>query len=482
MRRRSRARLPRDRARARASRPLPSRRRRALRALAPRRARRRGPGRGRGTGGGTRTLRALAARRADGAGDRARARRLPDRSAPRGGDRRQRRRPRARAGARARCCCTTTAARAVRASWCGFRSSRRRSSASRTRAPTASIADRSRQRSRARSTTASGILTVRDLAAYRPHWRTPVRASYRGLEVFTMPPPSSGGVLVEILNILAHDDLAALGRASPDYLHLLAEAMKHGFADRARWYGDPAFTRVPVARLTSPAYARTLRARIRTDRDPAAGAVRQRARPRHDAPLGRRRRRHARSRARRPSTPRSVRCSSAARAASSSTTRWTTSRSRPGVPNAFGLIGGEANAVAPGKRPLSSMSPVIARHPAARAGTMPSRLLVAGGSGGPLIISGTLQALLGSIDFGLDAAAAVAAPRIHDQWAPAGARDRRADRRRRPAPTSRAAATRSVRCRSRARCQVVGYGDGRFDAGADPRKHGGAVVRDESVR
>ena len=112
---------------------------------------------------------------------------------------------------------------------------------------------------------AGGILSTTDLARYRPRWRQPLRGAYRGYEIFTMPPPSSGGVVLEILNVLGGDDLAALGASSPAYLHLLAEAMQHGFADRARWYGDPQFTSVPIDRLISPAYAHTLRSRIRSD-------------------------------------------------------------------------------------------------------------------------------------------------------------------------------------------------------------------------
>jgi gamma-glutamyltranspeptidase/glutathione hydrolase len=325
---------------------------------------------------------------------------------------------------------------------------------------------------------AGGILTLRDLAEYRPRWRTPLRANYRGFEVFTMPPPSSGGVVVEMLNILARDDLASVGRGSPDYLHLLAEAMKHGFADRARWYGDPAFTPVPVARLTSLAYARALRARIRPDRvlpPPEYGSTPDHGTTHLSVADG---------------DGMAVACTTTINTAFGAmlvggesgvflNNEMDDFAIAPGVPNVFGLIGGEANAVAPGKRPLSSMSPVIARVPAGRAAAMPTRLLVAGGSGGPLIISGTLQALFGTIDFGLDAAGAVSAPRVHDQWAPAvlaieGTIDdaTRADLARRGHEVRRLPFAGAV--------QVVGYRDGRFDAGADPRKHGGAVVRNES--
>ena len=256
----------------------------------------------------------------------------------------------------------------------------------------------------------NGILTTDDLARYRPIWREPLRATYRGLEILTVPPPSSGGVILEILAILGRDDLAALGGTSPAYLHLLAEAMKHGFADRARWYGDPAFTKVPVARLTSASYAAALRARIRDDATLAADQYG--STPDHGT------------------SHLSVMDADGGAVACTTTINTTFGAMlvggdtgvilnnemddfsiAPGVPNTFGLIGGDANAVGPRKRPLSSMCPVIVR----KAGRP---TLVAGGSGGPLIISGTLETLLGVIDFGLDGAAAVAAPRIHTQWMP----------------------------------------------------------------
>jgi len=311
-----------------------------------------------------------------------------------------------------------------------------------------------------------GILTTDDLAAYRPRWREPLRGAYRGLEIFTMPPPSSGGVLLEILQILAQDDLGRLERASPAFLHLLAEAMKHGFADRARWYGDPGYARVPVARLTSRAYGRALRRRIRTDG--TLPPARYGSTPDHGT------------------THLSV-IDDAGMAVGCTTTINTAFGAMlvagdtgvllnnemddfaiaPGVPNAFGLVGGEANAVAAGKRPLSSMAPVIAR-----AGGRPR--LVAGGSGGPLIVSATLQTVLGMIDFRLDAAAAVAAPRIHHQWAPAAlGAEKGLD------PATLAALGRlghSVRPLPFAGAvQVVAERDGHFEAVADPRKGGGTA-------
>ena len=315
---------------------------------------------------------------------------------------------------------------------------------------------------------AGGILATADLATYRPHWRHPLRGSYRGLEVFTMPPPSSGGVVLEILNVLSGDDLAALGARSPAYLHLLAESMRHGFADRARWYGDPAFTQVPIDGLTSTDYAKTLRARIRDDATlpddeygskPDAGTTHLSVIDGEGMAVG---------------------CTTTINTAFGAMLMGGTTgvllnnemddfAIAPGVPNSFGLIGGEANAIAPGKRPLSSMSPVIVR-----ADGKPR--LVAGGSGGPLIVSATLQTLIGVLDFGLDPAAALAAPRIHHQWAPA-ALVTETDLE----PATAAELTKRGHTIRRVpfagAVSVVAVRDGVFVAASDQRKHGGAAAR-----
>ncbi len=322
---------------------------------------------------------------------------------------------------------------------------------------------------------AGGILTTADLAAYRPRWRTPLTTTYRGLEVFTMPPPSSGGVLLEILHVLEGDDLAALGRTSPAYLHLLAEAMKQGFADRARWYGDPAFTSVPLTKLLSPAYGRELRARILADG--TLPSERYGTPPDHgtthlsvvDADGN------------------AVGCTSTINTAFGAmlvagetgvmlNNEMDDFALAPGVPNTFGLVGAAANAVAAGKRPLSSMSPVIVRAPRTDAPNQPARLIVAGGSGGPLIVSATLQTLLGMIDFGLDAATAVAASRIHDQWAPPllaveGSVDAatRAELERRGHSLRPLVFAGAV--------QVAARNGERFEAAADPRKGGAGLTR-----
>jgi gamma-glutamyltranspeptidase/glutathione hydrolase len=315
---------------------------------------------------------------------------------------------------------------------------------------------------------AGGILSTADLASYRPHWRHPLRGTYRGLELFTMPPPSSGGVVLEILNVLADDDLAALGAGSPAYLHLLAEAMRNGFADRARWYGDPEFTPVPVERLTSPAYARTLRERIRDDTTlpPERYGSRPDSGTTHLSVID--------------AEGMAVACTTTINTAFGAmlvggntgvllNNEMDDFALAPGIPNSFGLIGGEANAIAAGKRPLSSMSPVIVR-----AEGRPR--VVAGGSGGPLIISATLQTLLGILDFGLDPAAAIAAPRIHHQWAPAAlVTETELDPAIAADLTARGHTLR--RLPFAGAVQVVVARDGSLIAAADQRKSGGAAAR-----
>lgn len=265
-----------------------------------------------------------------------------------------------------------------------------------------------------------GILSARDLSQYRPAWRRPLRGGHAGTTVITVPPPSSGGgVLLEILGILRHDDLAALGQNFPTFLHVLAEAMQHGFADRARFYGDPDFIHVPLAEILAPANTAMLRRRIR-----ATGILDHAG---YGSTIGR----GAAAAADAGTSHLSV-MDAAGNAVACTTTINTAFGSmlvagdtgvilnnemddfsaQPGVPNVYGLIGAEANAIAPRKRPLSSMTPTIVT----RGG---KAVLALGGSGGPLVISATTEVLLNIVDFGMDAATAVAAPRIHHQWTPA---------------------------------------------------------------
>lgn len=315
---------------------------------------------------------------------------------------------------------------------------------------------------------AGGIVSSADLDGYRPHWRHPLRGTYRDLEIFTMPPPSSGGVLLEMLNVLEGDDLATLGAGTPDYLHLLAEAMGHGFSDRARWYGDPEFTKVPIDRLTSPAYGQELRARIRPDATlpPGRYGTAPDSGTTHLSVID--------------ADGMAVSCTTTINTAFGAMLMGGTTgvllnnemddfAAAPNVPNVFGLIGGDANAIAPGKRPLSSMTPVIL-HSAGRP------RIVAGASGGPLIISATLQTILNIVDFGLDPAAAIAAPRIHDQWAPPSlitetdlAPDVAADLTARGHTIRRFPFAGSV--------SAVVARDGSLIAASDQRKNGGAAAR-----
>ncbi len=266
---------------------------------------------------------------------------------------------------------------------------------------------------------AGGVMTAKDLASYKVKERKPLGATYRGNKVWSMPPPSSGGVaIIQALNILQRYPLRRMGHNSSAYLHHVTEALKHAFADRARHLGDPDFVEVPVARLTSKEYADELAARIRygTREIHSYGTADGKPRaPSRD----------------RPGTSHLSVVDGAGNAVAMTTTINTGFGSmvvagksgvilnnemddfaaRPGEPNAFGLMQGEGNAVAPGKRPLSSMSPTIMLRDGKPA-------LVAGASGGPTIITGTLQALLNVVDFDLDAAAAVSRSRVHHQWLP----------------------------------------------------------------
>jgi gamma-glutamyltranspeptidase/glutathione hydrolase len=259
-----------------------------------------------------------------------------------------------------------------------------------------------------------GLVTREDLAAYQTKRREPVRGSYRGLEVVSFPPPSSGGaVLVEVLNVLEGFDLPAQAPGSAEETHLVVEAMKLAFADRAAWFGDPDFVEVPVERLTSKEYAASQRKRIRPEG--RAIEVRGSGLPSEDA-----------------GTTHLSTADGAGNAVALTMTINTPFGSGitvPGTgillnnemddfakardtPNVYGLVDTRgANAIAPGKRPLSSMTPTILLR-----GGRP--FLVTGSPGGPRIISTTLLTILGVVDHQRDASAAVAAARYHHQWLP----------------------------------------------------------------
>ena len=260
-----------------------------------------------------------------------------------------------------------------------------------------------------------GLLTIDDLAAYQPARREPVTGSYRGYTIVTMPPPSSGLHVIQILNILEGFPLGRLGHNSAESVHLLAEAMKLAYADRSRYLGDPDVVEIPIERLTSKAYAAQLRTRIRRDwAMPAEQVMPARTLP-HESP---------------ETTHFSVVDRDGNVVANTYTINFSYGSglvaegtgillnnemddfsAAPGQPNAFGLTGAEANAIAPGKRPLSSMSPTLVFRDG-------SPFLATGSPGGSRIITATLQILTNTIDHGMNIAEASHAVRVHHQGFP----------------------------------------------------------------
>jgi gamma-glutamyltranspeptidase/glutathione hydrolase len=263
----------------------------------------------------------------------------------------------------------------------------------------------------------NGLMTLDDLRGYVAKERTPVRGNYRGHEIISMPPPSSGGaVLIEMLNILEGYDLSKLDASSSERYHLMAEAMRRAFADRAEYMGDSDFVKVPVAGMIDKAYAARLRSSINVD--------------------------HA-------STSAEVRAGRPAGYESEETTHFTVVDSegnavantytlnnsygsaamakgtglllndemddfaaKPGTPNMYGLIQGERNAVAPKKRPLSAMTPTIVLRKDG------SFWFTVGSPGGPTIINTVLCVITNVIDYDMNIQEAIDAPRIHHQWLP----------------------------------------------------------------
>jgi gamma-glutamyltranspeptidase/glutathione hydrolase len=266
-----------------------------------------------------------------------------------------------------------------------------------------------------------GVLSAADFATYRPVVRDPVRGTYRGCEVLSMPPPSSGGIhVIQILNLLEPFDLKALGAGSSDALHLMAEAMQVAFADRAQYLGDPDFVKIPVGGLLSKDYATERRALMQPSTHvklPGAGDP-----WRFEMSVDSGTEKH---------TTHLCVVDSFGNAVSLTATintpfgcgvivpglgfllnnemddfvTW------PGHPNYFGLVGNAANEIEPGKRPLSSMSPAILTRDG-------KPYLVIGSMGGPRIITSVVLTLLNVLDFGMNLQEAVDAPRIHQQWVP----------------------------------------------------------------
>ena len=262
-----------------------------------------------------------------------------------------------------------------------------------------------------------GLITKTDLAAYQPKWRTPLRGRYRGYEVLTFPPPSSGGVaLLQMLQMLEPYNLAAAGWHAPQAVHWLTEAQRRVYADRATYLGDPDFGRVPVTQLLDTAYNRRRMATLQPRRaTPSAQVAAGVGLPGYESDQTT----HynivdAQGNA--------VSCTTTLNGAYGSkvvvagagfllNNEMDDFSSKAGTPNLYGLVGGAANAIAPGKRMLSSMTPAIL--------TKNSKLaLVIGTPGGSTIITSVLQGIINVVDYGQNAQQAVAAPRLHHQWLP----------------------------------------------------------------
>ncbi len=276
-----------------------------------------------------------------------------------------------------------------------------------------------------------GLITAQDLADYRVKDRAPVRGTYRDLEIISAPPPSSGGIaLIEALNILEGVDLKQAGLDSAESIHLISEAYRRAFFDRAQFLGDPDFTGAPVLELLDKRYAAAWRASIQPDRASGNASL---ERPATFADLLQYAAKHPilpQARESDQTTHYSV-VDAEGNAVAVTTTlnglfgsnvtvgplgfllndEMDDFSSKAGVANMFGLIQGSANDIAPGKRPLSSMTPTIVL----KQGKL---WLVLGTPGGPTIITTVANIVLGVEDYGLDIQEAVDEPRFHEQWMP----------------------------------------------------------------
>lgn len=260
-----------------------------------------------------------------------------------------------------------------------------------------------------------GLIAQQDLDEYDSVWRKPVTGTYRGYDIISMPPPSSGGVLlVQMLNMLEPYDLKGMGFGSADAVHHLVEAERRAYADRAEHLGDPDFFKVPIERLTDKAYAKLRFSDFNPERSSRSSDIGAGSWP-----------------AESPDTTHASFVDKAGNAVAYTTTlnlsygskivaagtgmllnnEMDDFSAKPDTPNAFGLLGREANAIQPRKRMLSSMTPTIV----AKDGKV---VLVTGSPGGSTIITTTLQVIVNVIDHGMALSEAVSSPRFHHQWQP----------------------------------------------------------------
>lgn len=261
-----------------------------------------------------------------------------------------------------------------------------------------------------------GLISFADLSNYQVKEREAVTTTYRGYKVVSMPPTSSGGVhIAQMLNILENFPLVEFGVGSANSLHLYSEVMKLAYADRSKYLGDPSYFNVPIKQLTSKAYAKSLADKISINKATPSNDIKPGNLAPYESP---------------DTTHFSVMDSDGNAVANTYTLNFSYGSgivipgtgilmnnemddfsSKPGVPNAFGLIGGEANAIAPNKRPLSSMTPTMIFK-------NDKPFVVTGSPGGSRIISTVLQVLVNVMDHGMNIAAATNAPRVHHQWLP----------------------------------------------------------------
>lgn len=259
-----------------------------------------------------------------------------------------------------------------------------------------------------------GIITKEDLRTYKPVWRKPVVGNYRGYDIISMAPPSSGGIhIIEILNIMENANIGDMGFGSIDTISLMSEAMRQAYADRSEYLGDPDFVKVPVEKLIDKDYAKSIFKKINLNRATPSDNVRP--------GLGK-------------ESNNTTHYSVADKWGNAVSVTYTINASygsaaavdgagfllnnemddfsiKPGVPNIYGLVGGDANAIEPNKRPLSSMSPTIILKDG-------KLFMVVGSPGGARIITTVLQVISNVIDHKMNISEAVSAPRFHMQWLP----------------------------------------------------------------
>src|SRR5262249_6720690 len=261
-----------------------------------------------------------------------------------------------------------------------------------------------------------GPITARDLKEYEPTIRKPLKGTYRGCEILTMPPPSSGGVaLLEMLNILEHYKLGEMTPGSSDAVHLLVEAQRRAFADRAEFLGDADFVKVPVAGLISKKYADELVGGIDLSRATPSDQIRagkptsyESTETTHFTVIDEEGNVVTNTYTLNGGFGAGVTANGTGVLLNNEMDDFT---SKPGVPNAYGLLQSENNAIAPRKRPLSAMTPTIVLKDG-------KVLFAVGSPGGPTIINTVLQVVVNVVDFGMNIQQAIDFPRVHHQWMP----------------------------------------------------------------